>query len=79
MPHVDLRELFLMPTMRGRLSKILIEARISFDRRDGYDLIQLKRRRLGNWLSILRGDSPVEFSLIQFLKKLGDEESLCEV
>ena len=46
---------------------------------NGFYPVTLKRRRVCNLLSILTGDSPVELSLIQFLKKLGNEKTLCEV
>ena len=78
-PQVNLRELFLMPTLRGWLSKFLIKTCTFFDRCNGHNLVQLLRNLIGRFLGILTGDSPIELGLIEFLKKLRDEKPLCEV
>jgi hypothetical protein len=77
LPQIHARVVLLMPCLAGSLTNLLVEASICFNGRCGINLFQLRRRLLN--LDTLTGSPAIKFGLVKFLKKLGDEKTLCEV
>jgi hypothetical protein len=78
LPQIHARMMFLMSCLAGSLTNLLVEASICFNGCCGINLFQLWRRLL-NLLGTLTGCSAIKLGLVEFLKKLGDEKTLCEV